>query len=509
MATKKQEVSEDVASALVEIVRASEKKTRAERVDVVEVHRHTGMKIDLPVNMTIPQAIEVLKREHTMQEEVVAIIENLDCFPWDGAYALQHVLEEMFGVVFAQAIPSFFGSRPPQEISLEIGYKKVAKVRWGRFRLPGVPQGAEGVNWLETSMGSDKAGRPQFVISANVQRKYEAIIRTIAQRTRERVVSHSIYRGKAFRMGYATDGSGMPEVKFLDLSKTRPEEMVFSADLQMLIEVNLWTPIRYADTVAKLKTPLKRGILLAGPYGTGKTLLAYVTASIAVEEGWTFIYLNDVADLPTAILWAKQFGRVVIFAEDLDKLSEEIANDNTIPNTLDGLDTKDSEIMVVLTTNHIEQVNQLLVRPGRLDCILPIEPPDAEAQVKLIGVYGRGLLAKGEDFSEVGALLASQNVIPAVTREVVERAKLAYITRAPDKAVQGVVSLTASDLLWSVKTMQVQAKLLAPKPEIEPTAFEVLGGKLGSEVVRGMRHNTREVAQRVANEVAQAVRDSF
>lgn len=461
---------------------------RKAKLDVIEVRRHPGKRIEVPEGMSLGDAIMVLDRERTMQEEVVEVVEMIRCFPFDGALAFQEVLEALYGVTFMEITPAqniFDVDHPPREISIEVAHNETRNVKWGRFRIPGTKNLAK--DFMETSATVDK-GLPYFVINATVRRRFEPVIREIARLVRLHVSQHSIYKNKAFRMLFS-DGKRdpfgrhidpMPTIRFLDLSQTHPEEMVFPIELEQLITINLFTPIRQADLVKSLRTPLKRGVLLTGPYGTGKTLLAYVTAGIAVESGWTFMYLENVAQLPTAIQWAKQFGRVVIFAEDLDKAS---ADENSlIPNTLDGIDTKDSEIMVVLTTNHLALVDQLLLRPGRLDCVLPIEPPDAEAHARLIQVYGRGMLAPGEDFSEVAQMLADSNVIPAVTREVVERSKLAFIHRAPDKALTGEVELNAEDLLWSARTMQQQLKLLEPKDAQGPSPVDQLGRAVGVAV---------------------------
>lgn len=464
------------------------------RIDVVKVVRHTGQQISLPQGpppMTIPQAVEVLQRQHAMEEEQIRLIESIPCFPWDGAVALQEVLLAKFGVIFQEDA----GFSPPTEISVEVNYRETVTVRWGKFAIPGTEAGK---NYFMTSLMPAPDGAPALQLTFVIQRKYEDLARDIAQAVRDRLEKHSIYRGKAFRLSNFDPGE-FPRVKFLDLSQVNREEMVFSSDLEHLIQVNLWTPIQDSDIVKSLRVPLKRGILLAGPYGTGKTLLAYITAELAIVSGWTFIYLDNVRDLADAILWAKRFGRVVIFCEDLDQADTD--DTNSLPNTLDGLDTKDSEVMVVLTTNHLDKVSPILLRPGRLDCILPIEPPDSEAHTRLIGVYGRGMLEKGQDFTSVGEMLAKDNVIPAVTREVVERAKLAYITRCPDLAAQGVVRLTADDLMWSAKTIQGQAALLKPR-EVVHDPVAMFGKAVGNEVGKAIGKLSASVAEQVANEIA-------
>ena len=55
-------------------------------------------------------------------------------------------------------------------------------------------------------------------------------------------------------------------------------------------------------------------------------------------------------------------------------------------------DSKDSEIMVVLTTNEVSKIHPAFLRPGRIDAVVSIRPPDTEATVRMVRRYGRGLV---------------------------------------------------------------------------------------------------------------------
>jgi transitional endoplasmic reticulum ATPase len=477
-----------------------EEKARLEKLNLIDVIRHPGKNIALPPPpFTFDDGIQVLTRLRDQDNQVVSIEERIYAMPYDAAMAFQKVMEAEYGVVFAEATPNpnwFKPDTPPQVVSVESGYKKTVTVRLGRFHIPGIrpitwgPKGQDG-NYLTVDVGAD-GPRHLLKIVGVFQRKYEVVVRELARKVRDYVNEHSLYRGQAFRIKFQTKARqnifgeafyDLPAIRFLDLTRTRPEEMIFPRELEKLIEVNLWTPIRYPDLVQSrlLQVPIKRGAMLSGPYGTGKTLLAYVTAGIAVENNWTFVYLEDVLQLPEAIqLATQQFGRTVIFAEDLDKAGDD--PDNKISNALDGLDSKESEIMVIVTTNHIDNVPQILKRPGRFDCILPIDQPDAEAQERLIQVYGRGLIEAGTDLGPVARLLASDKVIPAVTREVVERSKLSFVARDPQGAGQGLVLITGDDLFWAAKTMKAQNDMLREREDEDKSLWDLFGDALHETV---------------------------
>ncbi len=134
-------------------------------------------------------------------------------------------------------------------------------------------------------------------------------------------------------------------------------------------------------------------------------------------------------------------------------------------NTIDGVESKGTEIMGILTSNHVEKINRAMIRPGRLDAVIHIDPPDAASAEKLIRIYGRGTIDQDEDLSEVAATLAGH--IPAAIREAVERAKLYAIASSQGR----VTGIAAQDLLLSAKQMQQHLELLR-EPDNRPTPAE-------------------------------------
>ncbi len=128
-----------------------------------------------------------------------------------------------------------------------------------------------------------------------------------------------------------------------------------------------------------------------------------------------------------------------------------------ILNTIDGVQSKNTEIMVALTTNHVEQINKAMLRPGRLDAVIDVTPPDAPAARKLMRLYGRTRLDAADTLERAGLVLAGQ--IPAVIREAVERAKLYAIGRAGG----GQFVITDQDIADAAAGMQQHLDLLETK----------------------------------------------
>jgi transitional endoplasmic reticulum ATPase len=201
---------------------------------------------------------------------------------------------------------SFFGQEPPRFIAVPTGPNETTEVPWGNFEVPLLED-----TYFMTGGVQDEDLGPLFRVQVSCPRKLRPQVEGIFILLEAYLAEHSLYRGKAF------NGGEMPE--FLDLSLVDPEKVAYSEMVTAQLEANIWAVLRHAESLRDAGLPLKRAVLLHGPYGTGKTLAGLLTARIAVESGWTFIHArpgkDDVRDvLRTASLYAP----AVVFAEDLD-----------------------------------------------------------------------------------------------------------------------------------------------------------------------------------------------
>lgn len=439
-----------------------------------------GSQITLPTGMSPQEGVKWLQRKMAEDDRTVAINEQIDAFPLDGAYALARALNRKYGFTSLVPTPSFFGERPPVLIGVSINANTTVQVPWGRMQIPNV------AGHLSTHV-SQKDGRQIFVIGGEVKQRHKAEIAEIAQMAREIVRNESIYKGKAIKVSFPNIS---PEdfdptahaPKFIDVTTVNESDLIFPDSVHRTVTDSLFTPIEKTQQCRDYKIPLKRGILLEGPYGTGKTLTAYVTAKKAVANGWTFIYLNSVAELQRAIFFAQQYGPAVIFAEDIDQVLKGGRDDamNGILNTIDGVDTKGSELIVVLTTNHVDDINPAMLRPGRLDAVIPVRPPDAKAVARLIKLYARGLVNENENFEEAGRILDGK--IPAIIREAVERSKLSALSVLEDGQP---LLLTGESLAAAATGLMAQVELINPKRNEKPHPLEILGRSVGREIALG------------------------
>jgi transitional endoplasmic reticulum ATPase len=269
----------------------------------------------------------------------------------------------------------------------------------------------------------------------------------------------------------------MPEPKFIDTNDVDEAMLVYPAKTQAAIETNLFTPIqRIRDCIAN-GIPVKRGVLLGGTFGTGKTMAAKVASKYAVQNGITYLYVTRADELADAIEFAKMYcdPGCVIFCEDIDRAMEGNNAERTeaiddILNIIDGIDTKSSNIITVLTTNSLETITPAMLRPGRLDAVIDVLPPDAAAAEKLVRLYAGDAVDIDADLSEVGQKL--DGVIPAVIAEVVKRAKLAQLRLQEPGTL--VTKLSAQALLDASESMKSQLDLLYREEVKDETTIDSL-----------------------------------
>ena len=460
----------------------------SKEVHVAQIVHH-GEQLILPENMGMDDAIDLIKRRKSYLEEEVEMYETFNVFPWDGAYSLNAVLTRKFGWSPAEATPSFFGSNPPKMVTIGIDHNKKATIPFGRFSLPNVD------GHIDCS-ATRKNGRVIFAIEACVLRKDEQTIKELFEELHAELKVSSIYRGKAFKMRFRDERGrqiSVPEPKFMDTTDIDENMLVYPKETQTAIETNLFTPIqRIRDCIAN-GISVKRGVLLGGTFGTGKTMAAKVASKYAVENGLTYLYVTRADELADAIEFAKMYcdPACVIFCEDIDRAmgaenSERTVAIDDILNIIDGIDTKAANIITVLTSNDLSAITPAMLRPGRLDAVIDVLPPDAEAAEKLVRLYGGQAIPETEDLTEVGQTL--NGVIPAVIAEVVKRAKLAQLRLQEPGTL--VTTLTPEALLDASKSMRSQLDLLYRPTEVETVTMDSIIKTVVTDVVNAHVSNT-------------------
>lgn len=381
---------------------------------------------DIPETGNLRHAATVLSGLISEEEEAADFSRTFRYRPWDGARAATAVLKRRYGLTVQQAVQSFFGPVPPKLVTVNIGVNETEQIPWGEMTIPMLPNCV-----VMFDVDTEPMVGQLFHVTITGPKKLKNEVEAIFADIEKELQANSMYRGKAF------DGKGMPE--FLDLSTVDPDKVIYADDVAKQLTANVWSMLRYSEAMEDNGIPLKRTVLLEGPYGSGKTLAAFLTAQEAVANGWTFIYCRPGHDnLAQVMSTAQLYQPAVVFFEDIDVVANpDDTNADAVTrllDTFDGMQSKGMKILGVLTTNHPEKIHKGMVRPGRLDAVIHIGALDLKGVTKLVcQTVPVGLLDGDVDFEAVFA--AMKDYLPAFCKEAIDRSVRYSIARG-----QGVAS---------------------------------------------------------------------
>lgn len=297
--------------------------------------------------------------------------------------------------------------------------------------------------WL---VGGDDGGLAVMLRSAD-RGDGEALGLEVMARDRERAEevltelrsemhARNVYRGRVLELAsrYFHDDESAP-LTVRTLPAIARDRIVLPEGVLERVERQAFGIARHAERLRATGRHLRRGVLLYGPPGVGKTLTVMYLASqlrdrtVVLLTGQSFGTVGPSVDLATAL----QPSMVVLEDADLVALDRELGETNAILfqllNAMDGL-SEDHDVIFVLTSNRAELLEPALAaRPGRVDQAVELPLPDAGGRLRLLTLYGEGLDLVLED--EDGIVRDLEGVSPAFIRELLRRAALVAAEEAP------------------------------------------------------------------------------
>lgn len=276
---------------------------------------------------------------------------------------------------------------------------------------------------------------------------------------------------------------------------------------QELIEAVEW-PLHYPELFTAVHVKPPRGILLFGPPGTGKTMLA---KAIASESEANFISIKGpellskyVGESERAIREtfrkAKQAAPTVVFFDEIDSIaplrsgvSDTHVSERVVSQILTELDGVEElkDVVIVAATNRPDIVDPALLRPGRFDRLIYIRPPDRASRKKIFEIHLKEKpLAEDVDISRLAektesyvgadiegicreaAMLALREIVsPGLSRKQIEdKAKDVKLTSKHfERAILRVKPTTSGETLKAYeKSSEMFAKYSQDSESEEP-----------------------------------------
>ncbi|RJL31856.1 AAA family ATPase [Bailinhaonella thermotolerans] len=276
-----------------------------------------------------------------------------------------------------------------------------------------------------------------------------------------RMREHDVFRGKILTFG-SSEHRGNELLSFMPRPELRADEIVLPPGVLDTIERHVIEVGAMADRLRAHGQHLKRGLLLHGPPGTGKThTVRYLMgrtpgSTVIVITGPAMQWISQAAAL------ARRLQPAIVVIEDVDLIAmdrEYTPGGNpllfSLLDAMDGVGA-DCDVTFVLTTNRADALERALsYRPGRVDLAVEVPKPDAEGREALIRLYGRGLRLP-PDLAEVVARtegmtasffkeLLRRTVLTALReRESVDALTGAHLTTALDEMLGEREALTRS-----------------------------------------------------------------
>jgi ATP-dependent 26S proteasome regulatory subunit len=240
---------------------------------------------------------------------------------------------------------------------------------------------------------------------------------------------NNVYRGHI--LSVAPNRFEGVEIHFHHLPKIARENIILPEGLLARVERQTLGFGRHSQRLLAAGRHLKRGLLLHGAPGTGKTLTAMYLAAQSGDRTVLLLTGRGLGMIEQSCALARTLQPSIVILEDVDLVAEERTHRQAgcatpllfeLLNEMDGL-ADDADVLFLLTTNRADLLEPALAaRPGRVDQAFEIPLPDKDCRRRLFDLYARGLTLRVAEWERF--LHRTQGASAAFIRELMRKAAL-------------------------------------------------------------------------------------
>jgi cell division protease FtsH len=312
----------------------------------------------------------------------------------------------------------------------------------------------------------ERYGRP--TVQLEVLTAEPAAAQRLLTEVRGLMVRHNVFRGQVVSFEPHEFGHGVGPLRFHARPTVGPSDVVLPAGVLEVVERQIVGVATHRETLRAAGHGLKRGVLLFGPPGAGKThTVRYLISqlpefTVVLLTGMAMQFINFACSL------ARMVQPALVVLEDVDLIAEArdlVPGMNNpmlyqVLNEMDGL-AGDADVAFLLTTNRADLLEPALAqRPGRVDLAVQVPLPDASARRRLCRLYGPNLALAEAELDEVVA--TTEGATGSYFAELARRATLLAATAGAQAATAAHVRAALAELHDSQQAIAAEARSHRP-----------------------------------------------
>jgi len=316
---------------------------------------------------------------------------------------------------------------------------------------------------IQTLQAPDQFSPGSFEVACKGDPEAIAFTTALAQEIEDRAEADSVYRGHIVKPYFKVDGG--PSSIAMESCRGEDDPTLPPELLRELEEAFLGFK-SHREALSAQGIPTQRGLLLAGPPGTGKTSTCRYLKRMLPDHTFVAVPIASLTNLAGVFEMARRFAPAVVVLDDVDLYARDREQNlvngllGELMTQMDGLSARE-EIDVIMTSNSWKSIEEALaLRPGRIDTVILYEKPGEAQRERLLERF----LARVETDVEIPELVEhTEGFTPAQIRELTTRAVVRAALRAEGLEADAPARVRRADFRAAARALEGNPLLERPK----------------------------------------------